>query len=431
MFMVLYSLLLALGLVVSAPWWLWRMTTSGRYREGLGERLGFVPAALRAAVPGKKVVWVHAVSVGEVLAAERLIAELKLALGDGWVIAVSTTTATGQKIARERLAGSPVFFYPLDFAFAVRAWLRVLRPSMFVLVESEFWPRMLVECERTGVPVAVVNARVSDRSFPRYMRLRRLWTPLLSKVSLFLAQGEESAERLRAIGAPVERVRVSGNLKFDLRETNRNQVAMKVQSLLNGRPLIVAGSTLAGEEELVLQAWPAVLKANPRAVLMIAPRHPDRFNDVWNSPALESFKGYRGSWTRDVMAVDALDEFEDGSLIVLDTIGDLASVYGVASVAFVGGSLVSKGGHNPLEASRFAVPVVIGPSYENFREIVEALRGRNAVRIIESVDLSETLSKLLQDDGGMGQRGRQFFDQQVGATRTAVEALVCLIGGGV
>ena len=195
--MAVYSFLLALALGVSAPWWLWRM---GRYRAGLAERLGRVPPELRAAVTGKRVVWVHAVSVGEVLAVERLIAEFRAALGDGWVIAVSTTTATGQKIARERLVESPVFYFPLDFAFAVRAWLRVLRPELMVLVESEFWPRHLVECERAGVPIAVVNARVSDRSFPRYMKLKRLWRPLLGKVSVFLAQGEESAERLRKIG---------------------------------------------------------------------------------------------------------------------------------------------------------------------------------------------------------------------------------------
>jgi len=429
MFMVLYSLLLAIGLVVSAPWWLWRMATSGRYREGLLERLGFVPAALRAAVAGKKTVWVHAVSVGEVLAAERLISELKASLGDGWVVAVSTTTATGQKIARERLVGSPVFFYPLDFAFAVRGWLRVLRPSLFVLVESEFWPRMLVECERAGVPVTVVNARVSDRSFPRYMRLRRLWRPLLGKVSLFLAQGEESAERLRAIGAPVERVRVSGNLKYDLKAVQPNAIALRIKELFSGRKIVVAGSTVANEEQSIFTAWAEVLASEPEAALVLAPRHPQRFREVEELHWKEAFQFQFMTATSDEFRIDW--PVEGGCVILLDTIGDLAAVYELASVAFVGGSLVAKGGHNPLEAARFGVPVVMGSSYENFREIVEGMQTMTAIRIVEPNELATGLVNAMQDDGGMGARGRQFFDRQSGATRKTVEALVDLIGGRV
>ena len=177
--MALYSLLLVTVLVVSAPYWLLRMVFSsksrGRYRAGLRQRLGSVPAALRAAVAGRQVVWVHAVSVGEVLAATRLVAELEAALGEGWSIVVSTTTKTGQALAKERFGGERVFYYPLDFAWAVRAYLRVLRPKLLVLMESELWPRMLVECGRMGVPVAVVNARVSDRTYARGLRVKAVW----------------------------------------------------------------------------------------------------------------------------------------------------------------------------------------------------------------------------------------------------------------
>ncbi len=220
--MIVYSLLLTAALVVSAPWWLWRMATGARYREGLGERLGRVPSRLRTMVQGSRVVWVHAVSVGEVFAAQRLVGELGAALGEGWVVVVSTTTATGQKVAGERFGAERVFYFPLDFGFAVRRYLRVLRPGLMVLMESELWPRHLVECARAGVPVAVVNARVSDRSFPRYMRLRWIWRRLFEKVRVFLAQGEESAERLRALGA--ERVRVVGNLKYDLGRSRRTKL---------------------------------------------------------------------------------------------------------------------------------------------------------------------------------------------------------------
>jgi len=442
MFMVLYSLLLAIGLIASAPWWLWRMATSGRYREGLRQRLGFVPHTVRAAVTGKKVVWVHAVSVGEVLAAERLISELKAALGDGWVVAVSTTTATGQKIARERLVGSPVFFYPLDFAFAVRAWLRVLRPSLFVLVESEFWPRMLVECEKAGVPVAVVNARVSDRSFPRYLRLRRLWKPLLGTVTLFLAQGEESAERLRLIGAPAERVRVSGNLKYDGPVAKANAMTERLRPLLKNRKVIVAGSTMADEEHSILKSFyyvreaePTVLKSDLNTVLILAPRHPQRFAEV--AALIENF-ARTGSFVPPAIHASELtatqSEIEAGTVILLDTLGDLASVYELGDVAFVGGSLSENGGHNPLEPARFGVPVMMGPYFQNFREIVEQMIAADAICIVSFADyllLAAQFTDLMRDGQEMGSRGKSFFDARNGATKRTVEALVGLVGGGV
>ena len=206
--MLVYSALLLLVVVGGAPYWMLRMAVSGRYRAGLGGRLGRMPAELREAAEGREVVWLHAVSVGEVMAAVEVVRGL-VAARPGLVVAVSTTTKAGQELAKRRMEGMPVFYLPLDFAFAVRRYLRVLRPRLLVLMESELWPNLLRECGRAGVPVAVVNARVSDRSFPRYMRLRRLWRPLLRRVRVFLAQGEETAERLRAMGVEAERVRVT------------------------------------------------------------------------------------------------------------------------------------------------------------------------------------------------------------------------------
>src|SRR5580692_10500044 len=203
--MIVYSLLLLATLVLGSPYWLFRMATSGRYRAGFAGRFGIVPKKLRAGAAGRNVVWVHAVSVGEVLAATRLVAELEAELGDGWMVVVSTTTATGQALARERFGTDRVFFYPLDLGWAVRAYLKVLGPKMLVLMESELWPRMLVECERAGVPVAVVNARVSDRSFARGVKVRALWRKMLRRVALFLVQSEEDARRLTEMGARAEK----------------------------------------------------------------------------------------------------------------------------------------------------------------------------------------------------------------------------------
>src|SRR5271157_3170313 len=266
--LVLYSLALFLVLVVGVPWWLFRMATSGKYREGLAERLGRVPKRILSA-GDKPVIWVHAVSVGEVLAASRLIDELA-ARAPGWRVVISTTTRTGQKIARARFGADRVFYFPLDFAFAVRAWLRALRPRMVVLLETEFWPRFLSECRQMHIPVAVVNARISDRSWPRYMRLRFLWRRLLNSFALVLAQSELDAERLTAIGA--SNVRVGGNLKFGIRVQKPAAVAEALRkNLPPGVKVVVCGSTLEGEEDVLLNALP------PDVVTILAPRHPERF----------------------------------------------------------------------------------------------------------------------------------------------------------
>ncbi len=421
--MMMYSAMLLAVLVVGAPYWLVRMATSGRYRAGLLGRLGRVPENLRGAVRGRDVIWVHAVSVGEVLAAAQLIRELKAAL-PGWVVAVSTTTETGQRLAKERMGDSPVFYLPLDFAYSVRRYLDVLRPKMLVLMESELWPRMIVECSARGIPMAVVNARISDRSFPRYMRLRGLWRPFLQRISLFLAQSEETAERLVKIGVPAGRVRVAGNLKYDVQAREASAMTRRIGSLLGAR-LIVAGSTLAGEEEALLAAWPGIREAAPDAVLLVAPRHPDRFDEVLELIGKTGYPFFRCS-----QLMVATEPISGGTILLLDTIGDLASMYGIGAVAFVGGSLVAKGGHNPLEPAQFGVPVVMGPSYENFREVVERMRAGDAIRIVAREKLEETLVALLRDTEGartLGERGRWVFEQQSGATGRTVEALTTLL----
>ncbi len=266
--LVFYSLALLLVLVVGAPYWLFRMATSGKYRDGLGERLGFVPRRLRTA---DRVIWVHAVSVGEVLAASRLIEEL--GARSGCQVVVSTTTRTGQRLAHERFGAERVFYFPLDFAFAVRAYLRALRPPLFVLMETEFWPRMLVECRRAGVPVAVVNARISDRSWPRYRRLGFLWRHLLNGFAAVLAQSELDAERLIEVGA--SNVRVGGNLKYDIRVARAAAVTEALREHLpRGVKVVVCGSTLEREEELIAESVPGDV------ITILAPRHPERFDGV-------------------------------------------------------------------------------------------------------------------------------------------------------
>ena len=413
--MIVYSMLLALALALVSP----RLLISKRYREGLAERLGFIPAKLRAAISGKRVVWLHAVSVGEVFAAARLVAELGDTLGNAWIVLISTTTATGQKVARERFGAERVFYYPLDLAWIVRRYLRALEPELLVLMESELWPRMLVECERAGIPVAVANARVSDRSFPRYLRLRALWRPLLRKVRLFLAQGAETAERLKAIGAPADRVHVSGNLKYELPHTELTYMARRIAQARGASRLIIAGSTHEGEETMLLNAWPQILRGGPDFVMIVAPRHPQRFEQVWSEMQCSGYSCVRCSgWVETDM------QLSGGTIMLMDTLGDLASVYSAATVAFIGGSLVPKGGHNPLEAARFGKPIVMGNSYENFREIIE---GMGTIWLTTEERLGEALISATRNNQSYGKRGREFYKRQSGATRRTVNALLELV----
>jgi 3-deoxy-D-manno-octulosonic-acid transferase len=430
MTMLAYSALLTLALTLSAPWWLIRMATTDRYREGLKQRLGFVPAGLRAYAANHRVVWLHAVSVGEVLAASRLITELEAALGEGWRIVISTTTRTGHALAKQRFGTDApehdparIFYLPLDFAFATRAYLNALRPAALILMESELWPRLLHECRTRNIPVAVANARVSDRSFRRAMKVRALWKQLVRKPTLWLAQSDEDARRLSALGARIETIQNVGNLKYDIRAAEKNSMAKLINELRGASRLVVAGSTLANEEALLLEAWPRILRAGPDMILLIAPRHPERFSEVFG---LIQQSGYKAVLCSELN--EASEKLTGGTILLLDTIGDLASVYSVAVTALIGGSLIPKGGHNPLEAAQFGVPILMGPFYENFRDIVEGLKQAWAIGIVaEDRELSEAVINFARHGKEWGERAKGFYSSQTGATARTVTAILSMM----
>ncbi len=430
--MPLYSLLLGLALLAGSPFWLSRMLTRGRYRAGLRERLGHIRPALRWA-SSQPTVWLHAVSVGELLAASGLIRVLQEQRPDTRIV-LSTTTEAGQRLARERFPELQAFYLPLDFGFLVRRLMRVLQPEMLILMESELWPNLIREAARCGCAVVVANARISDRSFPRYLRLRRLWQPILRPVSLFLAQSPETAERLRVIGVAADKIHMPGNLKFDTPEPQRSPMFHAVAAALPADALVlVAGSTLPGEEESVLAAWPQVLAAEPAAVLLLAPRHPDRFPTVADLVRERRLPLLRAS------ALAPGQKLAAGTVLLLDSIGDLAALYALATVAFVGGSLVAAGGHNPLEPARFAVATVMGPSIYNFREIVGALAAAHGIVLLRGeADLPDTLVRLmggkaagqapeLASGADLGARAQAIFRAQAGAAERSVALLLPLL----
>ncbi|HKF47545.1 MAG TPA: 3-deoxy-D-manno-octulosonic acid transferase [Terracidiphilus sp.] len=428
MIVFLYNVALILGLVLTAPLWLWRMATTRKYRAGLVERLGRVPARLKTSQSGGPVIWLHAVSVGEVLAVSRLVDDLQRAFPAHRLL-VSTTTRTGQDLARQRFGAERVFYCPLDLPWATRAYLDALAPNVLILAETEFWPNLLTGCFRRQIPVAVVNARISDRSWPRYRALRSLWAPILSRLSLVLAQSQIDADRLRAIGCVAERVSVAGNLKFDVRAAQETEATRQLKSMAEGCRFLVAGSTLDGEEAALLEAWPKLNTADPGMALVLAPRHPERFTSV---AALLERSGVpwlrRSGWKG--QPPESLPKLRRGEVVLLDTIGELASVYSLAAVAFIGGSLIPAGGHNPLEPAQFAVPIVMGPHYNNFRVIVEDLVEHHAIRIVAPEELGDVISGLLHDRSGaddLGQSALQVFERQAGATARSVQAIANLL----
>ncbi len=436
MILILYNLALLLGLILSAPWWLWRMATTQKYREGLRERLGFVPARFRTRSDTRPVVWVHAVSVGEVLAVSRLVVELDAALA-GYQLLISTTTRTGQALARQRFGSARVFYCPLDLFWAVGAWLNALHPELLILAETEFWPNLLSACFRRGIPVAVVNARISDRSWPRYRRLQGLWQGFLSRLSLVLAQTPVDAERLLALGCRAKRLSVAGNLKFDVRAAGEADATRMLRVLAPGEPFLVAGSTLEGEETAVLDAHRAIVAAGQPLITVLAPRHPERFDYVAARLDASGIPWVRRSAWNSKQA-GSVGSLPAGHIVLLDTIGELASVYSLASVAFVGGSLVPAGGHNPLEPAQFGVAILMGPNYANFRAIADDLLIARAMRIVRKEELAGVIAELLvelESGGGaaraMGDRARAVFEQQSGATARCVGAIASLLGSGV
>jgi 3-deoxy-D-manno-octulosonic-acid transferase len=418
MILFLYNVLLLLALAVSLPWWLFRFLTTEKYREGLRERLGRVPDAFSSetSADSRRVIWVHAVSLGEVLAIARLVGDLDRELPE-FQVRVSTTTRTGQWAARARFGADRVFYCPLDLPWATRAYLNALQPAMLVLAETEFWPNLLSGCYRRSIPVVVVNARISDRSWPRYKALRFLWHPFLSRLTAVLAQSELDGDRLQALGCyPVT---VAGNLKFDVRPGQPSEAVRLLEVSRGDLKLLVAGSTLEGEETALLAAWPRILESAPTSAMVIAPRHPERFAavaDLLDRSGIPSRK--RSTFGKNPLV--------PSEVVLLDSIGELATVYALASVAFVGGSLVPAGGHNPLEPANFGVPVVMGPHYENFRAIMDAMRAQDAIQIVESSKLAEMLATLLSNPEAaakLGARGSQVFAEQAGATDRTVAAI--------
>ncbi|MGC1483843.1 MAG: 3-deoxy-D-manno-octulosonic acid transferase [Candidatus Acidiferrum sp.] len=438
----IYSLLLGFAALLLAPYWLWQGLRHGKYFSNFGQRLGFsFPSLGKLPENGPGAVWIHAVSVGEALSVVTLARRLKRAYPDRPLV-VSTTTLTGQALARERMPfADAIFYFPLDWAFCVRRTLRAVRPSIVIVLETEIWPNFLREARRGGVPVVFVSGRISDRSFARYQRylgvfgffLHPFLRSALAHADAFLMQSEKDAERVRALGAPSERVCVSGNLKYDLELPATTPIShwLAAEAQRRGRsPIIVAGSVVATEEPHALIAFGTLQGEYPKALLVLAPRKPECFD----SAAEFIDESHRKFIRRSQLPVPAPSqngappvEFsipDDVSVILLDTIGELASLYRVADGAFVGGSLVPSGGHNILEPAAFGKIPVFGPSMENFAEIAQRFTTAGAAVQVESPeDAGVAWIEFLRNPeraARMGETARNLVESSRGATDRAI-----------
>jgi 3-deoxy-D-manno-octulosonic-acid transferase len=415
-----YRFLSAAALLLYAPYALIRSFTGGRKLGDLSGRLG------RCAYPDlDSGVWVHAVSVGEVNVARNLLVELASA-APGRRLALSVTTAAGRELARRTLPPDiAIFAFPFDLEGPVQRAFDGVRPGLVLLTETELWPLFLDRARARKIPVALVNGRLSDRSFPRYRLVRRFLRGPLEAIALFAVQSREDALRLEALGLPPGRIRVCGNIKYDLPAAPPFADAARLARLAGGRPVFVAASTAEGEEQIVLGAFRPVAD---RALLAIAPRRPERFGAVASLIERSGLSVVRRS-----QPLDSRLSTPD-CVYLLDSIGELASLYREASLAFVGGSLAPIGGHNPIEAWAQGVPVVVGPHTQNFRDVTAEGQKRGfAKTVADAAGLASAFESALEDAEAWkaaGHDAREFVAVNRGAARVTVRAVLPLLQDG-
>ena len=431
---LLYSLLLTIGFILLLPRFAFDALRTRKYITGLSQRLGNLPNFQSTDAP---LIWLHCVSVGETEAARPLVRALKQKFPHHRLV-VSTTTVTGQGVAQRAFAkdAAAVFYFPIDWKWVVRRVLRTLDPSAFLIMETELWPNLMRECGRRSIPVAIVNGRISQRSFGRYKLIRSIVRRMLKDVSIALMQSNDDARRIRDLGMPAERVVMAGNLKFDSATLSTNDAKMASElgerfAFNAGDRLIVMASTHAPEENIAIEAFKLIRSSPNQCVrMLIAPRHPERFNEVAGQIESSGF-----TWARCSAAPIETDHNCD--IVLLDSIGELRATFLLADIAFIGGSIAPHGGHNVLEPAAQGVCVVTGAHTENFAAITRALLSENAIVQLPNVSgrdaqtvLASAISKLLADDSRrkeIGQRAKAVCDRNTGATGRVVDAIIELL----
>lgn len=408
-------------ITIATPWIVWSAVRHGKHREGFGAKFfGLAPRRTGS----QPCVWLHAVSVGEVNLLSTTIAEISAQRPD-WEIVVSTTTKTGYDLARKKYADRTVFYCPLDFTWATSAAMRRIRPSLLVLAELELWPNLIAAAKRHDAKIAIINGRLSDKSFRGYRRVRALVAPSLGRIDLVAAQNQETAERFRQLGARPEAVHATGSLKFDGAQSDRGNsksVALRQLAGLNDQHVVLlAGSTQEPEEAYALEIFQRMSPTHPELRLILVPRHPQRFDEV---ATLLSASGV--SWQRRSQL--AAPGAKPWQVLLVDTIGELGAWWGAAKIGFVGGSFGSRGGQNMLEPAAYGVATCFGPNIWNFRDIVAQLLAADGARVVRTAaEFDEFVRQAIESPEfarGLGERAQRLVFSQQGATQKTIE-LVC------
>jgi 3-deoxy-D-manno-octulosonic-acid transferase len=409
---LLYEVLLYLVFVVTLPFFLLVGILRGKYLSNFPERMGFYRRRERM-----HDLWIHAVSVGETLAAKSVVDAI-LRLRPNTTVVFTTTTITGQAQAKRLYPSFTVTYFPFDFAFAVKRFLNHHQPGAFATMETELWPNVTRLASGRGIRLALANGRISDRSFPRYRALKMFVAPMLRRYDRILAREALDRDRFIAIGAPAAIVEVTGNVKFDYEPDDAQLPDLEV--LLHHRKCIVLGSTFEGEDELLLPEVERLVRER-NLFFVIAPRKPERFEIVAALLGATSLNVLRRS--EDVQ--------RECDVLLLDTFGELARVYRYASAAFVGGSLVPHGGHNPIEPAAAGVPVCFGPHMSNFREIAAAfLHSEAAKEVHDAAELAQFIETMTSDDAlrtAWGERGRRTVAENRGASQRTAQRIIELL----
>ena len=422
---LLYSAATLIALVALSPYFLYQALRHKKYVGSLRQRLGYLPVTLN--LDNEPSIWIHAVSVGEVLSTRPIIEELRKRY-PSLRLFLSTTTRSGQQLARRSVTDvDGIFYFPFDWPFTVRRTLAIIKPKLFVMVENEIWPTMLRECRKQAVKTIVINGRISARSFPRYRVIRPFFKRVLADIDRFCVQGEETAGRLVALGADRSRLTITGSLKFDSLELTplpgRGPArVLRFFRMSPNRPVLIAGSTMRGEDEAVIRAFNRVrtTAAGANALLIIAARHPERFDDVERLCKAEGLATIR----RSDLPIDSEPRCD---AVILDSIGELAHLYQIATAVFVGGSLIPAGGHNILEPALYGKSIVFGPHMENFKEIAETfLANRAAIQVHNARELQTTVVALMGDPvrrARLGAAARALIDANRGAKDRTLEVI--------
>ena len=424
---MLYNALLLLASLGGLPYFALKSLRTKKYRAGLRQRFGYLPKDVAAELHSSRPLWLHAVSVGEVIAAVPLVTALRRRFPD-LPLLVSTVTDTGQATAHERMAADAYLYFPLDYPWAVQRVIASVQPRLFLMVETEIWPNFLRGLARRGIPAMLVNGRISPRSFRGYRRLRPFMRRAMYAIASFSMQTQLDAERIIAIGAEPSRVRITGNIKYDLNldsPTSTDEPALRRALGIGDDPVLMAGSTHRGEEELMLDAYLQARGHVPNLRLLLAPRHLERLDEVEALLRRSQLTVHRKS--RGI----APGSGTDASVILLDTLGELGTLYAMGTVVFVGGSFVPIGGHNVLEPAAHRKAIVFGPHMHNFHEIAAALlQAEGALQVQKPESLAEAVIELLRHPErrrALGDAAYQVLRENQGAIERNVQLIADLL----